>query len=734
MDEMILKTQQWLNDTYSGNSGYVALDLSESSSVRGKTGWTTIYALTRALQIELGITATANNFGNTTISKFKSRFPNGITQQPEDSTEEDNIYAIVQGALWCKGYSAVYGEITKYFKSSVASSIKQLKEDAGLSNENATISVDLMKALLSMDQFVLLNSYGGTEEIRTIQQTLNATYPDYIGIIPCDGLYGGSMNKALIKVLQAVEGLSVSQANGNFGPTTTAKLSNVIIQSGASGESVKLFRYALACNGYSTGSFSNSWDSSLAEVIRSFQEMYALPITGIGDKNTWMSLLTSKGNPDRSSTACDCSTILDSEKAESLYDAGYRYVGRYLTGTVSGTTSKAMTRTEVESILDAGLKIFPIFQEGTPSLNRYTVTEGISEGQKAFTAARNLGIPEDTIIYFAIDYDVMDGQIGFVKDYFTGINSIFRKANYYRVGIYGPRNVCTQICNSGLAVSSFVSDMSTGFSGNLGYPIPENWAFDQFCEYTFSHNNVSFDLDKDAFSGRYTGFDSLNEGTTLPDVGIFDRIDYARDLLRILGIEIVPNDSFIFGYEYKIIGTYMDISYKVSYNKSEADDSDTNTTIDVVNGTLSQSVGQAMETVYGQLGDEYTVNIGVDKVFAMTSLALKIENGSLKISAGVDTNENLVLKIKAEQILRADEEVTYSQYYEVTYTLKPYDGDTMSDVSEYSYATVKDVNWAPYLLLAGVVIFATVVTVVTVGVGASAVVPFAMLALTPAIL
>ena len=122
MDEMIYKTQVWLNETYGGKKGYNSLNL-DNDKIAGKTNWTTIYALTRALQIELGITSTADNFGNTTISKFKSRFPNGISQQAEDSTEEDNIYAIIQGALWCKGYSAVYGAITKQFKSSVASSI-----------------------------------------------------------------------------------------------------------------------------------------------------------------------------------------------------------------------------------------------------------------------------------------------------------------------------------------------------------------------------------------------------------------------------------------------------------------------------------------------------------------------------------------------------------------------------------------------------------------------------------
>ena len=75
MDEMVKRTQVYLNAMYGGNSGY------EVIPENGITGWTTIYALTRALQIELGITATADSFGPTTISKFNSKFPNGIKQK-----------------------------------------------------------------------------------------------------------------------------------------------------------------------------------------------------------------------------------------------------------------------------------------------------------------------------------------------------------------------------------------------------------------------------------------------------------------------------------------------------------------------------------------------------------------------------------------------------------------------------------------------------------------------------
>ena len=41
---MVLKTQVYLNAMYGGNPGY------ETIPENGKTGWTTIYALTRALQ------------------------------------------------------------------------------------------------------------------------------------------------------------------------------------------------------------------------------------------------------------------------------------------------------------------------------------------------------------------------------------------------------------------------------------------------------------------------------------------------------------------------------------------------------------------------------------------------------------------------------------------------------------------------------------------------------------
>ncbi|MFG7388656.1 hypothetical protein ACGO3R_11955 [Lactococcus lactis] len=66
-DEMVLETQQWLNNNYGNVPGF------EKVKEDGKTGWPTIYALIRALQHELGITELSDNFGTDTSNRFDSK-------------------------------------------------------------------------------------------------------------------------------------------------------------------------------------------------------------------------------------------------------------------------------------------------------------------------------------------------------------------------------------------------------------------------------------------------------------------------------------------------------------------------------------------------------------------------------------------------------------------------------------------------------------------------------------
>ena len=64
----------------------------------------------------------------------------------------------------------------------------------------------------------------------------------------------------------------------------------------------------------------------------------------------------------------------------------------------------------------------------------------------------------------------------------------------------------------GYAVSSFVSGMSTGFSGNLGFPLPQNWAFDQIKTLTVAPGTAGeIEIDNNIMSGRDPGISSLTK-------------------------------------------------------------------------------------------------------------------------------------------------------------------------------------------------------------------------------
>lgn len=661
MDEMVLATQKWLNNTYGNDSRFNRVDED------GATGWETIYGLTRAFQIELGITDTADAFGPTTKRLMNRDYPNGITQQSDDDTSTNRVYAIIQGALWCKGYSTGSPEITCHFYGGTGEGVRTLKTHMGISDVSSTVTVDIMEALLSMRQYVLVS--GGTYTIRSIQQSLNASYRAYIGIIPCDGLYGREMNDALIKVLQAIEGFTPDEATGYFGNGTRSRCP--VLPDSSEPAATRLLKYALCCNGYTLSDLSATWTSETTSQVKAFQSEYCLEADGIAGLNTWMALLLSSGNPDRSASACDCATILNANKANALYAAGYRYVGRYLTGGIgSGSTavSKAMTTAELEAIFAAGLRVFAIYQDNDPVVSYYSEIQGTVDGANAVTAARNLGIPADSIIYFAVDCDMMDYQVtSNAIPYFRGIRKALRAAkNLYKVGIYGSRNICTRVCKQGLAKSSFVADMSTGYSGNMGYPIPDNWAFDQFSEYVFTGAAVNFDLDKDAYSGRYSGFGSLanypENYRPIPSQELLT--DRAEFLLAKAGINM--------GIGYKLETTVtvdglvpgIEITYKAGR------------TGDVISGTVGKVTvknNQVIDTqlaeitgTYNGLSESVKGLISDDGTFSLLAgFTEELGNGSISFTYALSGNE-LTAHFQIEEQLWDGNSGTEKLYVDIT--------------------------------------------------------------------
>lgn len=468
---------------------------------------------------------------------------------------------------------------------------------------------------------------------------------------------------SLVGALQAAEGVTtelITDLNSvNFGDATTNAFPGTLQNGQNSTKYVpfnKIAQYGLYFNGYNPGRFDGVFDSTTESKVSEFQEFYGL--TGIGlvtkgkvNVSTMKSLLTSKGDTNRAAKACDCATVLNKQQALDIKNAGYTHVGRYLTGSVGKEhTPKYLTSTEVKNIENAGLSVFPIYQDGGYELNYFKdPSQGSVDAQTAILAAERIGIPSGTTIYFAVDFDCYSYQIDtFIIPYFEQIHMIFFSSTNdknYKVGIYAPRYVCTKVYEAGLASKSFVADMSTGFSCNLGYSMPKNWAFDQFCELNSFSSSPSFPLDKDAYSGRDTGFKKFDAVSTKTDEEIAQ--ENLRAKVKIARNQYVYNVMEPLGYLNKImdvgveydkeisLGTMMspqgaiDISTKISTSLESSTGKIYNIKVDIGNdGELTQTCKNQIMEISSNLSD--TGIEGADN-FGNTieKIALSVKSGNI---------------------------------------------------------------------------------------------------------
>ena len=523
-DAMVLATQKWLNEKYGNDSRFnkVAED--------GITGWGTIYGLRRALQIEEKLPSLSNNFGQSTYAKCP-------TVKKGDT---GNLVYIVQGGLWCKGYSP--GGFNGVYGDGTYAAVQRFKKAAGFDDADGNIDKDFMKALLDMSAFKLLS--GGTDAIRTIQQQLNKDYYDFYQICPCNGLYDRDMNKMLIYALQKEEGIPKASATGTWGPSTISKCPT--LELGKSSNVVKLVRYALVCNGISVDTSSKTYDSTLDAKAKEFAKLLKLnKKSNVIDYTIIKSLLSSNGDPNRSAKGCDTATKLTKAQIQTIKNAGYEYVGRYLSNTPGGTLDKALTKTEVKNILNVGLRLFYIFQESNNAASKFTSARGKEQAERGIVAAHSLGIPYKSVIYFAVDCDPTDSEItNYILPYFRQVVSIF-KSKPYTVGVYGTRNVCNKLRKQLGITKLFVSDASYGFSGNLGYIMPDEWCFDQFkTDITIGSGDGKVSIDKVGISGNdICDYGNMIEGSDKYEFYYPGEDDYADEIYHkgVLRVNLNPN-------------------------------------------------------------------------------------------------------------------------------------------------------------------------------------------------
>ena len=693
-DENVRKAQKYLNSMYGHRSEWVKLDED------GLTGTGTCKGIIRAFQIENGISPVTGTVGNITLNKMRSL--SDISKMNANDPGNPNV-CILQCALFVKGYNA--GGITGVYYTTGVNAVKQYQSDAGLP-VTGIIDWKVWMGLVSINWFKKTNA--GDKTIVTIQQQLNTDWSDIIGVGPCDGVVSRFTSYALIAALQAAEGIYTSFIGSidkrNFGDQTASKFPSVLKQgkNGAYVKYNKLVQYGLYLNGYNAGRFDGNFDSTTKSMVASFQEFYALTGIGLvtsGEVNcaTMKSLLTSKGDTGRKAKACDCSTVLNKQQVLDIKNAGYQVVGRYLTGTANGKR-KFITFEEIKNIESAGLRVFPIYQDGGYKAEYFqNLRQGIVDAHTAITAAKRIGVPDGTTIYFAVDFDCYDYQMkSFIVPYFKKLNLVFDSETNnkkYKVGIYAPRYICSYISKKGLAEYSFVADMSSGYSCNLGYPIPKNWAFDQFFEFNVNNggqfpSSPSFDLDKAGYSGRDKGITTFDKMPYMsPDqlaeknsniILDIQRDQYVYNVFEPLGyLDKVYNSSLTYKKEFLLDtillnGLTIKITAEVSDTLTTNFDS-TPITIDLNNeGELTASCEAEIEGMIAgmEIKDFKNIDIINSTINDLKDVAKSVTSGQIGVKVNLNgTYPKLTFVITTEDIFpdsaAVDQEITVEISFEI---------------------------------------------------------------------
>lgn len=666
-DPNIIAVKNYLNSYYKNNDFWKPIEVDY-------TGVVLLTAIIRAFQISCGSTAPTGNIGPFTISKMKEMEPISL-MDPDD--EPNPFVCLVQCALFAKGYNA--GGITGIYYNTGAAAVAKLQEDAGLP-VTKVIDWKVWSALLSFNWFT--TTYGGDDKLRTIQQQLNADWSDKFGVQACDGIMSRNTALSLLGALQAALGVNTDYVYDmnelNFGPATRAAFENNIghLMSGYNDAARvplnKLAQYGLYFNGFDAYNFDGNFDYLTKVAVSNFQKRHALLNLGLDEEGvigitTLMSLITSKGNTDRPSRGCDTSYILNRQQAQDLKNAGYQVVGRYLTGTVgvgSEERDKALNLNEIEILKETGLAVFPIYQDGGRNADYFGAMQGYYDAVEAIYAAQRLGFTSGTTIYFALDFDCTEAEANnAIVPYFGAISNAFALTGLnkysYKVGIYASRQVCQIVADKGYTQNSFVADMSNLYVGNLGHPIPENWAFDQFFEMCERDGNPfpsspSFDADKVAVSGRDEGcrtFDEREEMTEAEKL-LEARKTFSRQFMKSLnilnkyiGVEVSFDGKPIAIGTYTSGGCVINMAYSAStqFEKPSKNDFSFDIAFDS-NGNFSEKTLSKI----GEIVDQCDAASKGDVEKFLKNISVSAKCGSVKVSMNVTGKLTFRIKVTAQ--------------------------------------------------------------------------------------
>jgi hypothetical protein len=203
--------------------------------------------------------------------------------------------------------------------------------------------------------------------------------------------------------------------------------------------------------------------------------------------------------------AVDC-TGLNPSQINALKTNGVQYVGRYL----SRSTWKGLSVGEVANLKASGIDIFSIYESNPTSAGYFTADKGKSDALDAVSLAQSLGQPQNTAIYFTVDYDAKSVDLPDILAYFQAV-----KANLsgYKVGAYGSYTVLNYLHDNNAADYWFQTIA---------------WSSGQHCSFL---NIYQFQCDK-TLGGVSVDYNNLEK----TDIGAWGQVQTQSDQPKILYI------------------------------------------------------------------------------------------------------------------------------------------------------------------------------------------------------
>lgn len=154
-----------------------------------------------------------------------------------------------------------------------------------------------------------------------------------------------------------------------------------------------------------------------------------------------------------------------------------------------------LTRPEARKLSAAGIKLFTVYEDTGHNLT-LTTAQGKIDGQHALEQATEVGQPEGTAIYFALEglpNGYVESDLPAIRKYFAGVKQAI--GSRYELGVYSDGLVCETLLDEGICSYTWLS-ASKAFAGTRDFYRTGRWNLAQTTPLDQNWNGLSIDVDE----------------------------------------------------------------------------------------------------------------------------------------------------------------------------------------------------------------------------------------------